>query len=106
MLVRMKPGQRTDTPMPRGPSSLRSPSDSATTPYLLTLYGLLLDEIRPAMEAVDTMCPPPWFSIIGTKTSMPQTTAMKLTPSDQSQPASLHVPYGPTPPTPALLIRI
>ena len=71
---------------------MRSPSDSATTPYLLTLYGVLLDEIRPAMEAVDTMCPPPWFSIIGVKISMPQTTAMKLTPSVQFQPASFHVP--------------
>jgi len=35
--VRMKPGHSTDTPIPRGASSRRRPSDSATTPYLVTL---------------------------------------------------------------------
>ncbi len=37
MLVLMKPGQRTETPMPLGARSLRRPSDSETTPYLVTL---------------------------------------------------------------------
>ena len=35
--VRIKPGHSTETPMPRGASSTRRPSDSATTPYLVTL---------------------------------------------------------------------
>src|SRR5450631_1122167 len=62
----MTPGHSTDTPIPRGASSRRSPSDSATTPYLETLYALLSPEIRPAIEAVETMCPPsPCCSING-----------------------------------------
>ena len=93
MLVRMNPGQRTDTPMPRGPSSLRSPSDNATTPYLLTLYGMLLDE---SVQASDGgrghYVSASWLSIIGAKISMPQTTAIKFTPSVQFQPASFHAP--------------
>src|SRR6185437_7162495 len=69
----MVPGHRTDTPIPRGASSRRRPSDSATTPYLETLYALLSPEIRPAIEAVETMCPPsPCCSINGPKISIPQ----------------------------------
>ena len=37
MRVRMNPGHSTETPILRGASSTRSPSDRATTPYLLTL---------------------------------------------------------------------
>ncbi len=37
MRVRTQPGQSTDTPMPSGASVGRMPSDSATTPYLVTL---------------------------------------------------------------------
>src|SRR5712671_4689849 len=42
----MNPGHSTDTPIPRGASSRRRPSDSATTRYLETLYALLCPEIR------------------------------------------------------------
>ena len=93
MLVRMKPGQSTETPILRGASSTRRPSESETTPYLVTLYGLPLPEIIPAIEAVLTMWPPwPWRSISGPKISTPQITAIRLTPIVQSQPASFHVP--------------
>jgi hypothetical protein len=37
ILVRMKPGHSTDTPIPRGASLTRSPSERPTTPYLVTL---------------------------------------------------------------------
>src|ERR1700730_16797940 len=80
----MTPGHSTDTPIPRGASSRRSPSDSATTPYLETLYALLSPEIRPATEAVETMCPPsPCCSINGPKISIPQMVAIRLTPMVQ-----------------------
>jgi len=79
--VRTKPGHRTETPMPRGASSTRKPSERATTPYLLTLYGWEPEERSPAIEAVETMWPPsPCCSINGPKISMPQTTAIRLTP--------------------------
>src|SRR5262245_9937156 len=88
--VRIKPGHRTDTPIPRGASVWRSPSDSATTPYLLTSYvGFPPDEINPAMEAVETICPPsPCDSISGPKISMPDITDIRLTPRVQFQTAS------------------
>src|SRR5580704_4103114 len=77
----MAPGHSTDTPIPRGASSRRSPSDSATTPYLETLDALLCPEIRPAIEAVETMSPPsPCCSINGPKISIPQMVAIRLTP--------------------------
>src|SRR5689334_14424205 len=90
--VRTKPGHRTDTPIPRVASTARNPSDSATTPYLLTSYGDPL-ETSPAMDAVDTICPPsPCASISGPKISIPQITDIRLTPSVQFQPASVHWP--------------
>ena len=42
MLVWMKPGHSADTPIPRGANATRRPSDSPTTPYLVTLYWLEL----------------------------------------------------------------
>src|SRR5271170_6005315 len=90
--VRMNPGQSTDTPIPPPARSPRRPSESATTPYLETLYGIVPpEEISPAIEAVDTMCPPsPCCSINGPKISMPQMTAMRLTLSLHSHPESVH----------------
>src|SRR5215510_5095977 len=100
----MNPGHSTDTPIPRGASSSRSPSDSATTPYFETLYALLCPEMTPAIEAVETICPPsPCCSINGPKISIPQMVAIRLTPKTQFHEASVHMPYGPPPPTPALL---
>src|SRR5215471_12452738 len=97
--VRMKPGHSTDTPMPRGASVMRIPSDNATTPYLDTLYAEPLPEIRPAIDAVETICPPsPCDSMSGPKISNPQITDIRLTPRTQFQFASVHSP----PPTPAL----
>ena len=91
--VRMMPGHRTDTPIPFGASTLRSPSDSATTPYLLTSYAELGPVIRPATDAVETTCPPsPCASISGPKISKPQITDIRLTPRVQFQPASVHRP--------------
>ena len=93
ILVRTKPGQRTETPIPRGANSRRKPSERATTPYLLTLYDVEPREISPAIEAVDTMWPPsPCCSINGPKISMPQTTAIRLTPIVHSQPPSVQKP--------------
>src|SRR5579864_3807028 len=88
--VRTKPGHRTDTPIARGARTLRSPSESATTPYLLTPYvGPAPPEISPAIEAVETICPPsPCASMSGPKISIPQITDIRLTPSAQFQPAS------------------
>src|SRR3984893_11077430 len=103
----MNPGHSTDTPIPRGASSRRRPSDSATTPYLETLYALLSPEIRPAIEAVETMCPPsPCCSISGPKISIPQMVAIRLTPMVQFHDASVQAPYGPPPPTPAAAARV
>src|SRR6478736_3830143 len=93
-LGRKAPGHSTDTPIPRGASSRRRPSDSATTPYLETLYALLSPEIRPAIEAVETMCPPsPCCSINGPKISIPQMVAIRLTPMVQFHDASVQAPY-------------
>src|SRR5258706_12243169 len=96
----MTPGHSTDTPIPRGASSRRRPSDSATTPYLETLYALLSPEIRPAIEAVETMCPPsPCCSINGPKIPLPQMVPIRLTPMVQFHDASVQVHKGPPPPT-------
>jgi len=62
---------------------------------------MLLPEIRPAIEAVETMCPPsPCRSISGPKISMPQTTRHQVDAERQFQAASVQVPYGPLPPMP------
>src|SRR5258708_39662791 len=64
----MTPGHRTDTPIFRGASTFRSPSDSATTPYLLTSYPGFGPAISPETDAVETICPPsPCASISGTE---------------------------------------
>src|SRR5215467_10503313 len=79
--VRTMPGHRTDTPIARGASVTRSPSDSATTPYFVTLYEGFAPEISPAMDAVETICPPsPCASMSGPKISIPQITDIRLTP--------------------------
>src|SRR5471032_3014796 len=91
--VRMKPGQRTDTPIPRGARDVRKPSDRATTPYFVTLYDAVAEASSPAIDAVETICPPsPCFSIRGPKISMPQITDIRLTPRVQFQLASVHWP--------------
>ena len=48
----------------------------------------------------------PAFSISGPKISTPEITDIRLTRSVQSHSASSHTPYGPPPPTPALLTRM
>src|SRR6516165_1575311 len=99
----MTPGHKTDTPIFRGASTSRSPSDRATTPYLLTSYCGVCPAISPETDAVETTCPPsPCASISGPKISKPQITDIRLTPRTQFQPASVQRPYPPLLPTPAL----
>ena len=49
--VRTTPGHNTDTPIFRGASAVRSPSDRATTQYLLTSYCGLPPAISPTSAA-------------------------------------------------------
>jgi hypothetical protein len=84
--VRMKPGHSTDTLIPRGASVTRSASERATTPYLVALYAGPDPAISPAMEAVETICPPsPCASIRGPKIAIPQTTDIRFTPKHSLQ---------------------
>ncbi len=76
-LVCTKPGQSalTRTGEPLACSSMNRPSLSATTADLVTLYGAAPGTAtRPAIDAVLTMWPTPWSSMIGRKARMPWTT--------------------------------
>ena len=85
-------------------SSRYRPSLRATTPCLLTPYGTAPGSaVRPAIDAVLTMCPSPCSVMIGRNARTPWITPYRLIPSTQSHSVSGPVHALPLPATPALL---
>ena len=107
ILVLMRPGQTTDTPIgtPVTANSLNIDSDSATTPCLVTSYtDMNCAVVRPAIDAVLTMCPSsPPASMRGRNSRTPWITPQRFTLMTHCQSARVCSCTAPITATPALL---
>jgi hypothetical protein len=107
MFVSMSPGQTTETPIgaPVTASSLNIDSDRATTPCFVTSYTDMNGAVvRPAMEAVLTICPSsPPASILGRNARTPWITPHRFTLMTHCQSARVCSCAAPITATPALL---